>query len=69
MTMVHITVGEVVQRMTGCLYDAQVERVLSPLNFDVSIYTEVQKSACLSPALARPQFPVQPSLLGVEAEL
>lgn len=45
-TTVHITVGDVNQRMTGRLHDTQVERVLNLLNFDLSIYTEVQKSAC-----------------------
>ncbi|MCF8568609.1 IS1634 family transposase [Alicyclobacillus tolerans] len=44
-TTFQIRTGETSQRMTARLHDDQVERVLNLLNLDLSIYTEVQKSA------------------------
>jgi len=44
-TTVRIQVGNEWQRMTARLHDPQIERVLGLLGLDLSIYSEVQKSA------------------------
>jgi len=45
MTTIHIKVGEEWKRVTAQPHDAQVERILGLLGFDLGIYSEVKKSA------------------------